>query len=102
MEKWSKGEEAYWPPLDVDDNDDDDKEEEDEKPSLRFKLGQRVKCRTGPDPINGWVRGEVIQLWYTEAGWPANSWAPYKIQLDDGRYIFAPADQDHIICAEIP
>ena len=89
--KWHRGEEAEWPPYEDDEFD---------KPQLRFAVGQRVECRIGPDPVLGWARGEIIQLWYREQAWPEDSWAPYKIQLDDGKKIFAPGDMDQIIRAE--
>lgn len=99
LQKWSRGIDADWPPLD-DDSMEEEEEEDSMMPSLRFQVGQRVECRTGPDPVHGWIKGEIVQLWYREAGWPPNSWAPYKIQLDNGKKLFAPADQDHIIRAE--
>jgi hypothetical protein len=88
--KWHRGEEAEWPPMD--DNDDGDA-----LPQLRFEVGQRVFCRVGPDPTTGWAPGTVVQLWYREPNWPNGSWAPYKIKLDDGRFIFAPGDMDQVI-----
>lgn len=90
---WSRGEDAEWPPFD----DDDEDEEILQRPRLRFDIGQTVVCRVGPDPVTGWAPGKVVQLWYREPSWPANSWAPYKIELDDGRNIFAPGDVDQII-----
>ena len=90
---WFRGEDAEWPPMDDMDDDDDD----DERPQLRFNVGDRVVCRVGPDPVTGWASGKVIMLWYREPSWPPNSWAPYKIELDDGRNIFAPGDVDQII-----
>jgi hypothetical protein len=92
LEAWYRGEEAEWPPYEEEMYDD-----ETQRPTLRFKLDDKVECRTGPDPITGWAKGTVIQLWYHEPSWPANSWAPYKIGLDDGRNIFAPADVDQVI-----
>ncbi len=94
LQAWARGEEAEWPPME--DYDDD---QEFERPRLRFEVGQRVACRVGPDPVTGWAPGKVIMLWYREPNWPANSWAPYKIELDDGRNIFAPGDVDQIIRA---
>lgn len=88
LEKWHAGEDADWPP------------EPDYGaapmgfPQLRFEVGQKVLCRIGPDV---WFPGEIVQLWYRESHWPANSWAPYKIRLDDGRDIFAPGDLDQVI-----
>ena len=37
---------------------------------------------------------------YREPGFPPNFFAPYQIQLDDGRFIFAPEDSDRCIRAE--
>ena len=93
---WYRGEDAEWPPMD---DLDDDEEEEAQRPRLRFNVGDRVICRVGPDPVTGWAPGKVVMLWYREPSWPANSWAPYKIELDDGRNIFAPGDVDQIIRA---
>lgn len=78
LEAWHRGEEAEWP----------------EPEPLRFSVGNKVFCRIGP---SDWAPGTVAQLWYREPGWPDNSFAPYKIRLDDGRDIFAPADMDQII-----
>jgi len=35
----------------------------------------------------------VVKLFYTQSTFPANQCAPYQIRLDDGRLIFAPADE---------
>lgn len=78
LEQWHQGQDAEWPP----------------PPTLRFSLGTRVECRVGPSE---WSKGTVIQLWYREENWAPNMVAPYKIQLIDGRNIFAPADADQII-----
>jgi len=90
LRKWADGEEAEWPPL-------EDLDMSANRPNLRFQAGDRVECRIGPDPVTGWATGTVIQLWYREPNWPENSWAPYKIKLDDGMKIFAPGDVDQII-----
>lgn len=82
LEKWFLGEEVEWPPMDEPSTD------------LRFDIGTEVVCRVGP---TDWAPGRVIQLWYREASWPDGAFAPYKIKLDDGRDIFAPADLDQII-----
>lgn len=93
---WARGEDAEWPPFD-----DDETESEDEtdlpQSLLRFQVGRHVVCRVGPDPVTGWAPGRIIQQWYREATWPANSWAPYKVELEDGRKIFVPGDVDQII-----
>lgn len=88
---WARGEDAEWPPMD------DDEQDVGQRPRLRFDIGQRVVCRVGPDPVTGWAPGRVVMQWYREPSWPANSWAPYKIELEDGRNIFAPGDVDQII-----
>jgi hypothetical protein len=87
LEKWYAGEDADWPPM----------EEEPELPELRFQVGTRVFCRVGPDAIKDWLPGTIVLLWYREPKWPMGSYAPYKIQLDDGRNIFAPGDMDQVI-----
>ena len=63
----------------------------------RFQTGTRVSCRMGPDPNEDWAQGTIIQLWYRESKWPNMSFAPYKVRLDDGQFIFAPADIDRVI-----
>ena len=80
LEKWHKGEEAEWPPQ--------------ESMAVRFVVGQNVLCRVGP---TDWAPGQVEQLWYREPAWPEGSFAPYKIKLEDGRSIYAPADMDQVI-----
>lgn len=92
--KWSRGEEADWPP-----DDDLVDEQQFQAPQLRFEIGQRVECRIGPEEETGWAKGIISQLWYREPSWPPNSWAPYKIKLENGKDIFAPADLDHVIRA---
>lgn len=92
--KWSRGEDAEWPPFD-----DDELDMQQARPRLRFEVGTRVVCRVGPDPVTGWAPGLVTQVWYREPSWPADSWAPYKVELQDGRSIFAPGDVDQIIRA---
>jgi hypothetical protein len=63
----------------------------------RFPTGTRVSCRMGPDANQDWAQGTIIQLWYRESKWPDMSFAPYKVRLDDGQFIFAPADIDRVI-----
>ena len=61
-------------------------------PPLRFSPGDRVECNVGT-----WAPGKVLRLWYQEQGMPEP--APYQIELDDGRFIFAPADVDECVRA---
>jgi len=84
VEKWFAGEEAEWPP-------------QQEVPALRFDIGTAVLCKVGGSSNGGWAPGHIIQLWYREQTWPEGAFAPYKIKLEDGRDIFAPADMDQII-----
>ena len=51
----------------------------------------------GADPIRGWAPGTIVALYYSEPGWPPYAVAPYQIQLDDGRLIYAPRDDDQVI-----
>ena len=60
---------------------------------LRFKVGDRVKCCGGP---NHWESGTVIKLW-----WWQGFYAPYQVELDEGRLIFAPEDSDRCIRREV-
>mmetsp|Transcript_102154 Transcript_102154/g.292402 ORF Transcript_102154/g.292402 Transcript_102154/m.292402 type:complete len:491 (-) Transcript_102154:232-1704(-) len=66
---------------------------------LRFKLGDRVECRVGPDE---WAPGTVTQHFWRDHRWPANVPSkPYQVLLDakgEG-HIFAPLDEDHVIRA---
>lgn len=75
---WQKGIDAPWP----------------EEPPLRFEVDDKVECRIGPEE---WAPGKVVQQWYRETNWPPNSFAPYQVQLDDGRLIYAPADVEQVI-----
>ena len=90
LEAWSKGDLVSWPP--------DDEEGLDDGmvdfPPVRFTVGTRVECCVGAEQ---WALGTIVQVWYREPHWPKNSWAPYKIHLDDGRFIFAPGDVDQVI-----
>lgn len=79
--KWHNGEEAEWPPREP-------------VPELRFDIGTEVLCRVG---ASDWAPGRVALQWYREPNWPEGAFAPYKINLDDGRDIFAPADMDQVI-----
>jgi hypothetical protein len=81
----------------MDNLDNEDEDEKMMKPTLRFKVGDRVLCRVDPDPVTGWAPGKVAKLWYREPSWPPNLRAPYKIELDNNSNIFAPGDNDEII-----
>ena len=59
---------------------------------LRFKVGDRVKCCVDE---GRWASGTVIKLW-----WWQGFYAPYQVELDEGRLIFAPEDSDGCIRRE--
>jgi len=73
------------------------------KVDLRFSVGDRVECMV-PDKAGNtnnfnsfsWSPGTIVQTNYTVSS-EENFVAPYQIQLDVGRLIFAPADNDSII-----
>ena len=65
--------------------------------TLRFELGARVECKVGKKE---WAAGEVTMLWFRQGDWPPGTFAPYQVQLDDGRLIFAPDDANKCIRAE--
>ena len=64
---------------------------------LRFKVGDRVKCCVDE---GRWASGTVIELWYTEDSFAQGFYAPYQVELDEGRLIFAPEDSDACIRRE--
>ena len=59
---------------------------------LRFGVGDRVYCRV-PD---GWMPGIVMNRHYRLGNGRV---VPYQIELDDGRFIFSPIDDDLAIRA---
>lgn len=63
-------------------------------PALRFSVGERIECRLSEDE---WLPGTIVQCWYRESHWPSHSYAPYEVQLDDGRLIFAPTDLPGVV-----
>ncbi|EJK74869.1 hypothetical protein THAOC_03429, partial [Thalassiosira oceanica] len=75
-------------------------EEELDHPSLRFKVGQRVYCKIGPNPMD-WKKGKVAKLWHREKSWPPDMVAPYKVKLGKKKYIFAPRDSNDVICLDL-
>lgn len=94
--KWSRGISAEWPPLDFEEKD-DEPFLSGEWPKTRFEVGEKVLCRIGPDDDKDWAQGTITQLWFRQSKWPEGSYAPYRIQLDDNREIFAPADHDGVV-----
>jgi hypothetical protein len=90
LEGWARGEDLEWPPL----------PDAGEPPdiTLRFEIGQRVECRVS---ATAWVSGYVMKHWYREPGWPTGHFAPYQIQLDNGKRIFAPKDDPQVIREEV-
>ena len=66
------------------------------KLALRFAVGDAVECRTA----DGYVPGKVTQHLYRDDFMPPGVTAPYQIQLDDGKLIWAPEDDDKYIRAK--
>ncbi len=62
--------------------------------SYRFAIGDRVECRTGRTE---WTPGTVVALNYRDDQMPQGLVAPYQIDLDNGRLIWAPKDDDCVI-----
>ena len=61
--------------------------------ALRFTLGDAVRCKFG----SSWEEGTVVKLGYVQSCFPEGRCAPYQIRLGDGRFIYAPADDDYCI-----
>ena len=65
---------------------------------LRFKVWDKVKCRTGVGvDENSWSVGEVVVLMYRDEYMPLGQVAPYQVKLDNGDLIFAPEDDEWVI-----
>lgn len=99
LEAWSRGEDAVWPP--ITEQEMEYIEEGKMIPDswsppipLRFECGTRVECRLG---VEQWEPGTIVKLWYKAPDWPPDALAPYQVRLDDGRLIFAPADNEEVI-----
>ena len=86
LEDWRRGRSTPWPPAPAPPSDDE----------LRFVMGQAVECCVGKGV---WQPGTVVALWYSEAGFPPGFFAPYQIETDDGRLIFAPEDSNRCVRA---
>lgn len=62
--------------------------------ALRFKLGDKVECKTSA----GWLKGTIVNImWRDDESMPTGMTVPYQIKLDDGDLIYAPFDDDEII-----
>ena len=85
FEDWYEGKPTHWPPPPDD-------------VTLRFELGARVECKVGKKE---WAPGAVTMHWFRQGDWPPGMFAPYQVQLDDGRLIFAPDDANKCIRAEV-
>jgi len=57
----------------------------------RFKVGYTVLCRTN----DGWEAGTIIKLDYQNPG--ESEKHPYQVELDNGRLIFCPYDEDTVV-----
>jgi tetratricopeptide (TPR) repeat protein len=61
---------------------------------LRFAVGDRVECRCGD-----WMLGTVVRHFYTQRSFSEGMCVPYQVKLDSGKLVFAPMDDDRVICA---
>jgi G3E family GTPase len=52
---------------------------------LRFPVGTAIETKFGEN----WLKGEVLAQW--------DKGHPYRLKLADGRQIWAPMDQDHVV-----
>lgn len=62
-------------------------------PKLRFKVGTRVECKME----RGWLVGTVIKTFHKESYFETGHNVPYQVQLDGGKQIYAPFDDDGTI-----
>ena len=71
---------------------------------LRWSVGDRVECwwRQSKADEGCWVAGTVVSHWWRHAEWPEAQVAPYQVQLDDGKLIFALRDDDDCIREATP
>ena len=59
---------------------------------LRFPIGTRVECNCG-----AWKAGTIVRHFYTQSTFGEDKCVPYQVQLDEGRLIFAPKDEDEVV-----
>ena len=69
-----------------------------EEIALRFSPETKVECLFA----GCWVQAVVRSCWYQEDGWPADTWSPYQLELENGSLIFAPADDNRMIRLSAP
>jgi len=68
--------------------------------AIRFKVGDPVECHMGSAE---WPAGKIVETNIQDVtlnarnGWHKDTLCPYKVQLDDGRLIFAQDDADDLI-----
>jgi len=62
---------------------------------LRFPVGTRVECLVGRRDL--WMAGTVVGHFYVQSRIPEGMCVPYLVDLDNGRRIFAPCDDDRVI-----
>lgn len=61
-------------------------------------MGEKVWCNIDI----AWTPGKIIKHWYREESWAAGEEVPYQVQLDNGRKIYAPVDEDYCITSVAP
>ena len=55
----------------------------------QYNLGDRVMCK-----LDSWKEGTIIKVWYREPLWETGRYAPYQVELNDGRRVYIPRDTD--------
>ena len=90
--------------------------------TLRFTVGTRVECRcacvnagAAATPraatpaatprvlkLGSWEPGTVVKLFYRQSSFPAGTFVPYQIQLDNGKLIYTPIDRDDVVRQYVP
>ena len=63
---------------------------------LRFGVGDAVECRMGPAP-DSWAAGTVAALLHRDDLLPEGVVAPYLVELEGGRRVWAPQDHDEVV-----
>jgi hypothetical protein len=67
-----------------------------QRAALRFGVGDAVECRMGAGP-DSWSTGTVAALMHRDDLLPEGVVAPYLVELEGGRRVWAPQDHDEVV-----